>query len=202
MDSFSGLKEPYHAALEGDWKGMASFYSKHPERLLDPLTIDKDTAFHIAAYSAETKLLRRFLDLLKEPSQILAALSNKNSHGNNTFHEVTIKDNVEAAELLISKLRWACAQDKVQGKNFVTELKKLLEDRNQLGETPLYRAVALGQFQVLKFCAKRIGNLSDHFHRNDSMSILHIAVIGQHFGLSLSLSYFQITKYFTPLHSC
>jgi hypothetical protein len=198
---FSGLKKPYHAALEGDWKGMASFYSKHPERLLDPLTIDKDTAFHIAAYSAETKLLGHFLDLLKEPSQILAALSNKNSHGNNTFHEVTTTDNVKAIKLLISKLEWACAQEKVHGNNFITELKKLLEDQNQLGETPLYRAVALGQFQVLKFCAKRVGNLSYHFHRYDKMSILHIAAIGQHFGLSLTFKSQITSLHYIPVDS-
>jgi ankyrin repeat protein len=199
MDHFSGLEKPYDAALKGDWKGMASFYKKNPERLLDSLTIYEDTAFHIAAYSAEKKWLGHFLDQLKDPSQILAALSKKNSHGNTTFHEVATTDNVKAAELLIEKLKRAC------GENFITEREKLLTERNKLGETPLYRAAALGQFQVLKFYAKSVGNLSDHFYRKDSfgLSILHIAVIGQHFGLFLSLSLILSNhKVLTPLHSC
>ncbi|KAE7995342.1 hypothetical protein FH972_000151 [Carpinus fangiana] len=154
--------------MKGDWKGMESFYNKYPDRLLDPLTIEKDTPFHIAAYSERTEQLRHFLGLLKEPTKIFAALSKQNSHGNNTFHEVATTGNIEAADLLISKLQ-------------ETELKTLLEARNQLGETPVYRAGALGQSFLLKYFAKRVGNLSDHFHRSDTMSILHIAVIGQHF---------------------
>ncbi|GMY36781.1 ankyrin repeat-containing protein itn1 [Fagus crenata] len=66
-------------------------------------------------------------------------------------------------------------------------VKELLEDRNQLGETPLYGAVALGQTKMAKFLAKKVGHISNHFQRNDGVSILHIAVIGQHFGLPSQL---------------
>jgi hypothetical protein len=76
LKDLSGLEEPYHAAMKGNWKGMESFYNKYPDRLLDPLTIEKDTPFHIAAYSEQNgTLLRHFLGLLKEPSKIFAALS-------------------------------------------------------------------------------------------------------------------------------
>ena len=93
---------------------------------------------------------------------------------------------VDTAEFLVKKLQAASGADEVRG----SRLKELLEERNQLGETPLYRAAALGQTKMAKFFAKKIGNsnLSYHFRRNDQVSILYIAVIGQHFGLSLSLS--------------
>jgi ankyrin repeat protein len=136
LPPFSQLKTPYQAALDEEWGAMARFYEKYPERLLDPMTIDKDTAFHIAAYSGETELLQYLLGLLKQTTEISKALCNKNSHGNTAFHEVATTDSVEAAELLISKLR------EVHGNNPEIRLGEILEDRNQLGETPLYRAAA------------------------------------------------------------
>ena len=69
------------------------------------------------------------------------------------------------------------------------KLEDLLKAENNLGETPIYRAVAHGQTQMAKSLAAKVRDLSSHFRRRkDEMSILHIAVIGQHFGLS-DLSY-------------
>ena len=131
------------------------------------------------------------VDLLPS-SEIFNALSKKKDHGNNTFHEVAKTEQVETAEFLVTKIMAANGQDGVRRIHLV---KELLEDRNQLGETPLYGAVALGQTKMAKFLAKKVGHISKHFQRNDGVSILHIAVIGQHFGLSISLSmhfdYFQ-----------
>jgi ankyrin repeat protein len=149
LPPFSQLKTPYEAALDEEWGAMARFYEKYPERLLDNLTVDKDTAFHIAVYSGEMELLQQIiLGLLKRPPEIWEALSDKNSHGNPVFHEVATTDSVEAAELLISNIR------EVHGNNLEIKLGEILEDRNQLGETPLYRAAALGRIKMLKFLAK------------------------------------------------
>jgi ankyrin repeat protein len=178
LSPYSGLKKPYQAALNADWDAMKSFYDKHPERVVCPLTIDGLTALHIAGYNSEgTELLQHLLDLLPS-SEISLAISKKSDHNNNVFHEVASTNNVASAKLLISKF---------SGNN-KPDLKKILEDRNQIGETPLFRAAALGQIQMAKFLAKLVGDTSPHFHRHDSMSILHTAVLGQHFGLSLSLS--------------
>ena len=186
-ERFAGLKKPYLAALRGEWDDMKSCFDNNPEHLLSPLTIDKDTAFHIAAYSGRKKLLEKLVELLPTScSSLFEALKKTNKHGNNTFHEVATTNRVDTAEFLVKKLQAASCADEVRR----SRLKELLEERNQLGETPLYRAAALGQTKMAKFFAKKIGdsNLSYHFRRNDQVSILHIAVIGQHFGLSLSLS--------------
>jgi ankyrin repeat protein len=182
LSPFSGLNKPYQAALNGDWEAMKSFYDKHPGHVVRPLTIDGLTAFHIAGYNSEgTELLQHLLGLLP-PSDISLAISKKNDHGHNVFHEVTSTNNVASAKLLIAKL---------SGNN-LSELKKILEDRNNLGETPLFRAAALGQTKMVKFLAKILdGDISPHFHRHDSISILHAAVLGQHFGLSLLPSLMQ-----------
>ena len=181
-ERFARLKKPYLAALREEWDDMKRFFNNNREHLLSPLTIGEDTAFHIAAYSERKELPEKLVQLLpRSPSSLFEALNKANKHGNNTFHEVAITNRVDIAELLVKKLQEAPGADKV--------LEELLKERNQLGETPLYRAAALGQTKMAKFFAKKIGdsNLSYHFRRNDQVSILHIAVIGQHFGLSLSL---------------
>ena len=120
--------------------------------------------------------------LLPDSSSLLEALNKKNTHGNNTFHEVATTDGVETAEFLVKKLQGVYRPDE-------RKLEDLLKAKNNLGETPIYRAVAHGQTKMAKYLSDHsCGDLSSHFGRKDKMSILHIAVIGQHFGLS-DLSY-------------
>ncbi|KAI5318775.1 hypothetical protein L3X38_038483 [Prunus dulcis] len=58
----------------------------------------------------------------------------------------------------------------------------LHEIRNRLGETPLYRAAAFGHTDLVQYLATKVGDdINQHFHRNDKVSILHMAVLGQHF---------------------
>jgi ankyrin repeat protein len=182
-EAFLGLKPPYKAALKGDWDAMKSFFNDYPEHVVSPLTINGDTALHIAAYSESKDLLQHLVDLLP-PSRIFYALSKKNNHGNNTFHEVAKTKQVETTKFLIAKLLASNGEDGVRGSS---KVKQLLEDRNKLGETPIYTAVALGQTTMAKFLNTKVENIIHHFQRNDGISILHIAVIGQHFGASPSL---------------
>ena len=151
--------------------------------MFSPLTEDEDTAFHIAAYSGENEALQHLVRQVP-PSRIFEVLSRKNVRGNNTFHEVATTNKVESAELLVTKLLAAYGQDKVLGSNLF-QLKELLEDRNQEGETPLFMAAARGHTKMAKFLAKKVGNISHHFQRNYGESVLHIAIKGQSFGLSL-----------------
>ena len=181
LENFSLLKDPYMAALNGNWDTLKNFFTEENHQLLFAcMTIDSDTALHIAAYSGKEDVLQHLVDLLPS-NRVLDALSQKNDHGNNTFHEVATTNKVEAAKLLIEKLL------KVNGKE---QLQKLLDAGNDLGETPVYRAAAHGHTKMAKFLLDEyektnVADISLHFQRNDRVSILHIAVIGQHFGLSL-----------------
>nr|POE63961.1 isoform 2 of ankyrin repeat-containing protein npr4 [Quercus suber] len=116
---------------------MKSIFEEYRAQLCSPMTVEEDTAFYIAAYSEKEELLQRFIDLVESPSNLFNALNKKNKHGNNTFHEVAITDRVKTAEFLVKKLQKVYRPD--EGK-----LQKLLMDENNLGETPIYRAVALG----------------------------------------------------------
>jgi ankyrin repeat protein len=108
---------------------MAKFCEKYPGLLFDYLTVDRDTAFHIAAYSERTGLLTHLLSLVPN-DRVFEALSKKNTHGNTTFHEVAATDKVEAAKILIRKLQGVYRQDKVGGNN-MAHLRELLDYRNQ-----------------------------------------------------------------------
>ncbi|KAL0012238.1 hypothetical protein SO802_007346 [Lithocarpus litseifolius] len=179
--TISRLKKPYLAALGGQWDVMKSFFEDNEYRaqLCSPMTVEEDTAFHIAAYSEEKELLQYLVKLLPA-SRLFEALNKKNKHGNNIFHEVATTDRVKTADFLVKKLQEVCRPDEDQ-------LEDLLKAENNLGETPIYRAVAHGQTKMAKYLATKVGDLSSHFRRKDKMSILHIAVIGQHFDAAIWL---------------
>ncbi|KAF3973691.1 hypothetical protein ACB098_05G166300 [Castanea mollissima] len=176
-----GLGEPYLAALNGQWDVMKRFFEKNEnrEQLYSQMTVEEDTAFHIAAYSEEKDLLQHLVKLLPA-SKLFEALKVKNKQGSNTFHEVATTDGVETAKFLVEKLQEVYEPD--EGK-----LEELLTAKNTLGETPIYRAVAHGRTKMAKYLATQVGDLSSHFQRKDAMSILHIAVIGQHFDTAIWL---------------
>ena len=183
-ETISTLRKPYLAALGGQWDVMKSFFEENENRaqLCSQMTVEKDTAFHIAAYSEGKGLLQHLVELLPAYS-LFEALNKKNTHGNNTFHEVATIDGVKTADFLVTKLQEVYRR---RASTYEGKLEELLTAVNNLGETPIYRAVAHGQTQMAKSLAAKVRDLSSHFRRRkDEMSILHIAVIGQHFGLSL-----------------
>ncbi|KAB2600881.1 ankyrin repeat-containing protein [Pyrus ussuriensis x Pyrus communis] len=128
-----------------------------------------------------------------------SALRKLNNTGNNTLHSVSLSGNVEAAEYLVINFNEPVG---LEGKVIISTSASsndkendplpLLETRNHLGETPLFRAAAIGHTDLVKFYAHKLhednpDNLWRHFHRNDKMSILHMAVIAQRFETALWL---------------
>ncbi|GMY36768.1 isoform 2 of ankyrin repeat-containing protein npr4 [Fagus crenata] len=180
-DEMEDLRKIYQAAMKEDWDAMKKIFKNNAKLVLYPMTVDSDTPFHIAAYSGRKELLQYLCDQLKPSNSILKALSQKNNHGNNTFHEVATTNIVEAADFLVRKLREAHHDE---SDDLINDL---LEDRNKLGETPLYMAATLGHTKMAKFLAKFVDDISRHFQRYDGVSILHLAVLGQHFDTAIWL---------------
>ncbi|XP_060674603.1 uncharacterized protein LOC132804341 [Ziziphus jujuba] len=163
------VPEPYLAALEGDWERMKRFYEKNKEALFDPLTVTNDTPFHIAVYSRTKSPLEELIQMVPNPP-----IEKADDKKCTPLHEAAAIGNVEAAQVLVR-----CSPEQ-------------LEARNAVGETPMYRAAAFGMTEVVKYLASEVRsrNLDMHFQRirYDNTSILHSAIHGQHFGLSLFLS--------------
>ncbi|KAK9209646.1 hypothetical protein WN944_002013 [Citrus x changshan-huyou] len=60
--------------------------------------------------------------------------------------------------------------------------------RNRLGETPVYRAAALGKTKLLQILTEQFCDSSYHFHSGkDDKTILHMAILGQHFETAIWL---------------
>ncbi|CAL9015084.1 unnamed protein product, partial [Prunus brigantina] len=139
-----GLSDPYGKAMENDWKAMKQYYKKYPEKLICPMTVDEDTALHIAASCCSEKLGKQVLEflisLLPSYDKKCEALRIQNSHGNNVLHEVAVSGNLEAAKFLVNNFNKPAPAEEIT----TTSTLPLLELRNNLGESPVYRAAALG----------------------------------------------------------
>ncbi|GAY65931.1 hypothetical protein CUMW_244840 [Citrus unshiu] len=100
----------------------------------------------------------------------------RNAFGNTGLHEAAIVENFDVARVLVDFSRKSGDAYKNQ-----------IEAKNGLGETPVYRAAALGKTKVLQILTEQVGDLRHHFYGNDDKTVLHMAVLGQHFDTAIWL---------------
>ncbi|KAJ0081614.1 hypothetical protein Patl1_09847 [Pistacia atlantica] len=193
--SIARMKQPYQTASLKDWEGFKEFYESNPDSLFHPLTINKDYAFHIAASTGNKQLLRDLVEMIPTPRIQEALTQLKDEYGNTALHEVATSDNVDAAEFLV-KMLWKSIDETEQiiedhEIDPSCKMDQFLKVKNNLGETPLYRAAALGNAKMVKYLAGEIEKVGDtkasHFYRYDTISIFHIAVLAQHFDIAIWL---------------
>ncbi|OMO64804.1 hypothetical protein COLO4_31842 [Corchorus olitorius] len=183
MNAFAEMKDSYEKVLRNDAQGLQAIYQNNRDALFNQITACKDTVFHIAAYKGNEEVLQVLVKMVP-PAKKHELLKMKNIYGNTILHEVATSANVKAAELIIKEL--------LQSGNEIREQEEILADRNKLGETPLFRAAEYGNKEMVMHFAdeiKRVGNVQNHYKytRNDGLSILHIAVVGQHFETAMWL---------------
>ncbi|KAL6269103.1 hypothetical protein ACE6H2_026014 [Prunus campanulata] len=182
------MKGPYRWAMYEDWERLRRYYKDNPTEVLYPLTTYNDNALHLVAFAGRMDVLQFLIALIREPQMLRRALTMKNSHGNTTLHEVAPSGNLEAAVLLVDldnnvRDELAVMKDDVSNEG-------VLDIRNQLGETPVYRAASFGHTKLVQYLVKKVGhiNIMPHLQRSsDQTSILHSAVIGQNFETALWL---------------
>ncbi|KAF9672127.1 hypothetical protein SADUNF_Sadunf11G0008400 [Salix dunnii] len=185
MGSLSIMGTPYRAAMTEDWKNMIYHYQDRPLDLPLPVTLDEDTALHIAVYSKQAQPLQDLLKIMKE-SYFLPYIDStapekeflmrKNEFGNTALHEATICGNYEAVRLLVGR----CPD--------------LLTEKNKYGETPLFTAAGFAEAEIVEFllmskpeqCVNdKCSLLEIHRKRDDGLPILSAAIKGQHFETAL-----------------
>ncbi|EXB77018.1 Ankyrin repeat-containing protein [Morus notabilis] len=196
MGSVAKMKEPYSAAMSKDWKKMKEFYEQHEEFVTAPLTVYEDTALHIAVCSGDKKLVEFLLDeLLRDdkespifnpyPELEGSPLQKKNAYGDTALHQaVTCEDNDKGLviiQLLLDRdQRW---REKSNHNSATDPDNELLKVKNDRGESALFRAAAFGKTNVVSYLARKVRCWDVHVRRNDSTSILHVAILGGHMGL-------------------
>ncbi|KAK1572617.1 hypothetical protein Q3G72_035333 [Acer saccharum] len=172
------MKEPYEAAINGKWEAMIKFFGDRNNNIFYPMTVAKDTVFHLAVLSKEP--LKQLLERVENP--MLDSVFITNASGNTVLHEAASNNNITAVKLLV-------------GCNYDTQ--EQLVKRNKLGQTPLFKAASFGTTKVVKYLASRPYQMitydnkqqlrDEHRTRNNGTSILHAAVRGDHFALLLNL---------------
>ncbi|GKV47192.1 hypothetical protein SLEP1_g54112 [Rubroshorea leprosula] len=176
VEEMREMREPYVKALENDGKNIKTLYQTEHCTLFYPLTPCGDTVFHIAAHMGSKDLLGDLLEVAIDRE--CEVFTKKNSHGNTLLHEVVTSNKLEAVQFLFKKIAHE-------------ERASMLMDRNNLGETALYRAAAFGDKATVEYLVEEVerqnGNLKDdHFTRtSDGLSILHIAIMNEKFAISL-----------------
>ncbi|XP_070678094.1 uncharacterized protein [Malus domestica] len=179
--------------MNEEWKDVKEYFENNPEKLHYKMTVEGDTVFHLAgslsSKSQGTEVLEMLINKISTSQDKKRALRVPNNYGDNTLHEVSMSGNEEAAKYLVSNFNEPVQEEVIiststtdkqayeQKRDSENGGLQLLETRNYLGETPLFRAAALGHTDLVKFYAGKLQeeNIWRHFHRDDKMSILHIA---------------------------
>ena len=157
----------YKALQSEDTRTVEQLCEEVEERGLHILTIHDDTVLQVASYAKKHDLVLKLLEEL--PDRHLDKLTRQNHIGNTILHEAAISnDSIDVAKKVLQKAPG------------------LLCMRNQLGETALFRSVRYGNQVLFNFLAKKIadydGNQKFFLQRKDKTTILHLAILAQHFG--------------------
>lgn len=163
---------------------ILAYHGQNYVYVMLPVTVSKDTPFHLAVYSERREPLQGLLDIVNRNPTLGNPLTKKNTYGNTVLHEAVVAGNMEAVKLLLQTV------PREQGEFHPSEQ---LQARNKLGETTLYRAASCGDKEMVEYLAKLPGQISygklleDHRKRGDLTPILHAAILGQHFETALTL---------------
>ncbi|XP_054792687.1 uncharacterized protein LOC129298317 isoform X1 [Prosopis cineraria] len=180
------MERPQEYALHCDWVSFKTFFHNDPKALIQTFDLAGNTAIQVATRSDDPDLIRQLLDMLPDDNDRRQALRTGNAHKNTLLHQVIFCDNLEMVDTVLNY-----ETDK-KLKKIDDDEEDLLELLNDLSETPVYRAAKYGRLRMLKHMARLVDDIKKHFHRRqpklDITSILHIAIIGQHFDVALWLS--------------
>ncbi|XAR65705.1 hypothetical protein NMG60_11009896 [Bertholletia excelsa] len=146
---------------------------------LHQLSIHKGTVLHVASYYEKKNVVLKLLDQIGNNNRI-NGLTLVSDVGNTVLHDAAASDQmVEAARKML------CLAP------------ELLVHRNYNDETALFRAVRFGKIQMFDFLegeiqGRKVQMEEDEwkriYRREDGTTVLHIAVLFEHFGQrSLSL---------------
>jgi ankyrin repeat protein len=162
--------ELYEALLKEDAEKVKELCENDEEQGLHILTIHDDTVLQAATYSNQSELVLSLLDAL--PARHLDKMTRQNLEGNTLLHDAAASNS---------------SQSLAVAKKVLEKAPGLLCMRNHLGETALFRAVRHGKMDVIAFLEKQIGgydkeNQQPFLQRSDKTTILHMAILVQHFG--------------------
>lgn len=149
---------------------------KISDHALHVLTVHDDTVLHMATYFKRDDLALKLLDEI--PELYIHKMTRQNKAGNTVLHATATSSRaLPVADKLLRKAPG------------------LLGMRNNNGETALFRSARYGKADIFNFLAGKIAGYDQpskqpFLQRNDQSTVLHMAIISQHFGNFILKYYF------------
>ncbi|KAJ8615999.1 hypothetical protein MRB53_035371 [Persea americana] len=168
--------------MYGNWDNVEAIYNDREDVQYAKITRSKETAVHIAISDNKIDVAKRLLERV-DPNKIKDM---KNERGNNPLHVAAALGQEEMCTFITKKDP------------------KLVHERNEDGETPLFLAALHGKkgtFYALHKCHKKELHIVHdiiHCKRNvDGNSILHVAILGEYFELAFRIAHWypDLCKY-------
>ncbi|XAR53819.1 hypothetical protein NMG60_11022508 [Bertholletia excelsa] len=165
--------------MDGDAQRVIDLCRQTPEGPFHNLTVHNDAVLHMAIYSKQKQLV---LDLLRElPKGHVEKMTITNDSGRTVLHEAAASNRIVPAA--VEMLRKA---------------PELLTMKSKAGETAIFLAAWYGKMEMFNFLdgdGKKLfsseGDTEDeveiekkraNYVRDDKTTILHIAILAEHFG--------------------
>ncbi|KAK4259061.1 hypothetical protein QN277_005435 [Acacia crassicarpa] len=186
------MRRAHVAYRNSDWKTFKQIFEQDKTELLNHFDLFEDTPISIAIRSGNPKLLKDLLNMLSGEERWVA-FTKPNCRRNTLLHNMAMRKrrlSVQMTEVILDfeKEDEAALPEEERKKR----RPKLLERKNESGETPLFRAAAFGNLEMLKHVVQdhikaeeAEGDLFKIHQYSETETILHACINAQHFDVAL-----------------
>ncbi|XP_068635274.1 uncharacterized protein [Aristolochia californica] len=170
----------FKAAKSGIWNTLIDEFIKDNSTLKKKITSSDETALHILVIEGYKKEVQRLIQELPDGKDKEEIMLMKNNRGDTPLHLAAFQGDWDLCGLLLG-----------EGESFV---QKAFGARNEDLETPLFLAALHGKrdaffvlYHKLQEKLKEEQSISEYDRRNDGNTILHVAIMGEHFDLAFQI---------------
>ena len=166
-------KTLFDYAMQGEWAKANKLYQKNPWLRSEKITVDGNTALHLAVQDRNDKVVEEMVKLVSF-EQSDDVLKSQNKQGNTPLHLSASIGNVSMCNCFLSKYKDLLSVLNKEGEN------PLLSVLNEGGENPLFLAARFGQIKAFLCLAPELE--SGLLRNKKGETILHSAMAEGHFG--------------------
>ena len=166
-------KTLFDYAMQGEWAKAKKLYQKNPWLRSEKITVDGNTALHLAVQDRNDKVVEEMVKLVsfKQSDDVLKS---QNKQGNTPLHLSASIGNVSMCNCFLSKYKDMLSVINKEGEN------PLLSVLNNEGENPLFLAARFGHIKAFLCLAPELE--SGLLRNKKGETILHSAIAEGHFG--------------------
>ena len=178
-------KTLFDYAMQGEWAKAKKLYQKNPWLRSAQITVDGNTALHLAIQDRNDKVVEEMVKLVSF-EQSDDVLKSQNKQGNTPLHLSASIGNVSMCNCFLSKYKDLLSVINKEGENPLLSVlnnegeNPLLSVLNNEGENPLFLAARFGHIKAFLCLAPELE--SGLLRNKKGETILHSAIAEGHFG--------------------